>query len=88
MEISWKDFEKIEMRIGTITEVADFPEAKNPAYKMVIDLISNWPKKTSAQITKRYKKRTYSTDKLLPWLIFRKTNRQYYERMSGFRGSG
>ena len=57
MEISWKDFEKIEMRIGTITEVSDFPEAKNPAYKMLIDFGEEiGQRKTSAQITKRYKK--------------------------------
>tara|TARA_R100000687_G_C6368849_1_gene127004 strand:+ start:233 stop:568 length:336 start_codon:yes stop_codon:yes gene_type:complete len=57
MEISWKDFEKVEMRIGTITEVSDFPEAKNPAYKMLIDFGKEiGERKTSAQITKRYKK--------------------------------
>ncbi|PRX48883.1 tRNA-binding protein [Salegentibacter salegens] len=57
MEISWKDFEKVEMRIGTITEVSDFPEAKNPAYKMVIDFGKDiGQRKTSAQIIKRYKK--------------------------------
>lgn len=58
MKISWKDFEKVEMRIGTITEVSDFPEAKNPAYKMLIDFGENiGQRKTSAQITKRYKKK-------------------------------
>jgi len=57
MEISWKDFEKVEMRIGTITEVSDFPEAKNPAYKMLIDFGEEiGERKTSAQITRRYKK--------------------------------
>ncbi|MDX1720065.1 MAG: tRNA-binding protein [Salegentibacter mishustinae] len=57
MEISWKDFEKVEMRIGTITEVSDFPEAKNTAYKMLIDFGEEiGQRKTSAQITKRYKK--------------------------------
>jgi tRNA-binding protein len=57
MEISWKDFEKVEMRIGTITEVSDFPEAKNPAYKILIDFGEEiGQRKTSAQITKRYKK--------------------------------
>ena len=57
MIISWKDFEKVEMRIGTITEVSDFPEAKNPAYKMLIDFGEEiGQRKTSAQITKRYKK--------------------------------
>ncbi len=57
MEISWKDFEKVDMRIGTITEISDFPEAKNPAYKMLIDFGEDIGKrKTSAQITRRYKK--------------------------------
>ena len=57
MEISWKDFEKVEMRIGTIVEVLDFPEAKNPAYKMRIDFRAEIGfRKTSAQITKRYTK--------------------------------
>ncbi|WP_286761537.1 tRNA-binding protein [Salegentibacter sp. UBA1130] len=57
MEISWKDFEKVEMRIGTITEISDFPEAKNPAYKMLIYFGKEiGERKTSAQITKRYKK--------------------------------
>lgn len=44
-QITWDDFEKIEMRVGTIIKVEDFPEAKKPAYK-----------KSSAQITKLYKK--------------------------------
>ncbi|MGY5851347.1 tRNA-binding protein [Salegentibacter sp. F14] len=57
MEISWKDFEKVEMRIGTIIEVLDFPEARIPAYKMKIDFgDKEGVKKTSAQITKRYNK--------------------------------
>ena len=57
MEISWEDFEKVEMRVGTITEVSDFPEARNPAFKMLIDFGEDiGQRKTSAQITKRYKK--------------------------------
>lgn len=57
MEISWKDFEKVEMRIGTITEVNDFPEARNPAYQLKIDFGEELGiRKSSAQITRRYSK--------------------------------
>lgn len=57
MEITWQDFEKIEMRIGTILEVKDFPEARKPAYQLVIDFgVEIGIKKSSAQITMRYKK--------------------------------
>ena len=55
--ITWSDFEKIAMRIGTIIEVNDFPEARKPAYQLTIDFGSEIGiKKTSAQITKRYAK--------------------------------
>jgi len=57
MEITWTEFEKVEMRVGTILEVNDFPEAKKPAYQITIDFGSNIGiRKTSAQITKRYQK--------------------------------
>ena len=56
-KITWKDFEKVEMRVGTITEVLDFPEARNPAYQLKIDFGSEIGiLKSSAQITKRYTK--------------------------------
>lgn len=54
MEISWNDFEKVEMRVGTILSVQDSPKAKKPAYIMNIDFGELGVKKTSAQITKRY----------------------------------
>ena len=57
MEISWNDFEKVEMRIGTILEVNDFPKARNPAYQLKIDFGKEIGiKKSSAQITRRYSK--------------------------------
>ena len=54
--ISWSDFEKVEMRVGTIVEVHDFPKAKKPAYQLTIDFGNEGIKKSSAQITKFYKK--------------------------------
>ena len=52
--ITWNDFEKVELRAGTILEVADFPEARKPAYKVKVDFGEFGIKWSSAQITKHY----------------------------------
>lgn len=54
--ISWADFEKLELRVGTVIEVHDFPKAKKPAYKLKIDFGEFGEKWSSAQITKHYTK--------------------------------
>lgn len=55
--ISWSDFEKIDIRTGTIIEVNDFPKARKPAYKLVIDFGNELGlKRSSAQVTALYKK--------------------------------
>ena len=54
--ITWADFEKVELRAGTILEVADFPEARKPAYKVKVDFGEFGIKWSSAQVTKHYTK--------------------------------
>jgi tRNA-binding protein len=55
--ISWAEFEKIELRVGTIVEVEDFPEARKPAFKLKVDFGNEiGVKKSSAQITDLYKR--------------------------------
>jgi len=54
-EITWQEFQQVELRVGTITEVADFPEARKPAYKIKADFGADiGVKKSSAQVTDLY----------------------------------
>ena len=54
--ITFEDFTKVDLRVGTIIEVNDFPEARNPAYQLKIDFGDLGIKKSSAQITTLYTK--------------------------------
>ncbi len=56
MTITWEDFENVGIRVGTVIKIEDLPEARKPSYKMLIDFGAFGVKKSSAQLTKLYKK--------------------------------
>ena len=52
--ITWQDFEKVEIHVGTVLTAKPFPKARNPAYRLTVDFGPLGVRQTSAQITKRY----------------------------------
>jgi len=53
--LQWRDFEKVDMRVGIVTDAREFPEARRPAYRLVIDFGPLGLKRSSAQITTHYR---------------------------------
>jgi tRNA-binding protein len=70
MSISWDDFEKVDMRAGTIIEVSDFPKARKPAYKLKIDFGELGIKNSSAQVTAFYAKDDLLNKKIIAVVNF------------------
>jgi tRNA-binding protein len=85
-EISWSDFEQVELRAGTILEVLDFPEARKPAYKVKVDFGPFGIKMSSAQITKHYTKEALINKQIVGVINF--PNKQIGKFMSEFLVTG
>ncbi|WP_316802601.1 tRNA-binding protein [Pedobacter nototheniae] len=84
--INWADFEKVELRAGTILEVFDFPEARKPAYKLKVDFGAFGIKTSSAQITKHYTKEELPGKQIIGIINFPK--KQIGKFMSEFLVTG
>ena len=67
--ITWDDFAKIDIRVGRIVQVEDFPQARKPAYRLQIDFGELGIKRSSAHITKHYRR-----EELLGRLVLAVTN--------------
>lgn len=71
-EVTFDDFSKVDIRIGTIIEVHDFAKAKKPAYQLTIDFGELGIKKSSAQITQLYPKNELLNKQVLAIVNFKK----------------
>ncbi|MEM6361074.1 MAG: tRNA-binding protein [Bacteroidota bacterium] len=69
--ITWSEFEKVDIRVGTILKVEAFPEASNPAYIITVDLGELGKKKSSAQLTRLYMKEDLIGRKVICIVNFR-----------------
>jgi tRNA-binding protein len=56
MALEWSDFERVDMRVGIVTDAKEFPEARRPAYRLWIDFGPLGIKRSSAQITAHYRR--------------------------------
>ncbi|MBP0904559.1 tRNA-binding protein [Mariniflexile gromovii] len=70
--ITFEDFSRIDLRVGTIIEVNDFPEARKPAYQLTIDFGDLGLKKSSAQITTLYTKENLLNKQIIANINFPK----------------
>jgi tRNA-binding protein len=84
--INRNDFEQVELRVGTILEAADFPEARKPAYKVRVDFGEFGIKQSSAQITKHYTKEQLIGRQIVGVINF--PNKQIANFMSEFLLTG
>ncbi len=69
-QITWQDFERVELRVGTIVRVEEFPEARKPAYKLWTDFGDLGVRKSSAQITTHYTARELVGQQIIGVLNF------------------
>jgi export-related chaperone CsaA len=68
--ISWEDFEKLDIRVGTVIDVKDFPEVRNPSYQLQIDFGELGIKKSSAQITDLYSRENLLNQQIIAVVNF------------------